>query len=208
MQSCALPPDDPLFRRYHDCEWGVPQTSDRVFFEKICLEGFQVGLSWRTILHKREAFRAAFDHFDCRTVAEFDEKDVRRLMANSEIIRNRQKIEAAISNARCVLKVQEQYGSLAGLFWQFEPQKTQRPARVTRQWLTENGSTAESTALARCLKQMGFRYVGPVNMYALMQALGIVNDHVHGCDKRETIEKSRISLVKPKLRDGVMLASL
>lgn len=195
-QSCQLPAGDPLFQQYHDEEWGVPVTSERAIFEKVCLEGFQSGLSWRTILHRRTGFREAFDDFDMHRVAAYKESDIERLMQDERIIRNRRKILSAINNARRALELQQEAGSLASFFWQFEPIDS-RPDRVTLEWLAENPATPESTALARALKSRGWSFVGPTNLYALMQALGIVNDHVHGCPRRRVIRASRQILQRP-----------
>lgn len=195
--SCALPAGDTLFLNYHDQEWGVPQSNDQKIFEKLCLEGFQSGLSWRTILHKRAAFRAAFKQFDILSVASFNEADINRLVSDQSIVRNRRKIVSAINNAHAALALQQKFGSLAAFFWQFEPAAEQRPPRITLQWLTENSQTPESTRLAIALKQQGFSFVGPRNMYALMQALGIVNDHVHDCQRREPINHLRRQFKRP-----------
>ncbi len=189
--DCTIPPNDPVFQHYHDHEWGVPTNSDQVFFEKVCLEGFQSGLSWQIILHRREAFRQAFQGFDPMKVSKYTNADVERLMANPGIIRNRRKILSAVNNAQRALEFQQEGESLAAFFWQFEPKPRTRPARITHDWIAQNGQTAESVALAKALKKRGWSFVGPVNMYALMQALGIVNDHVHGCSRRQAIDTLR-----------------
>jgi DNA-3-methyladenine glycosylase I len=191
QDRCQIPAEDPVFMRYHDFEWGVPVSSDVAFFEKVCLEGFQSGLSWRIILHRRLAFRRAFAGFDLSTVAAFTDHDVRRLMKDTGIIRNHSKIRSAINNAARALELRAECGSLAVFFWQFQPLAADRPARVTRTWLAEHPQTPESEALAKALKSRGWSYVGAVNMYALMQALGIVNDHVHGCSRRKVINNLR-----------------
>ena len=190
-ESCPVPINDPLFQRYHDQEWGVPTSCDRRFFEKICLEGFQSGLSWRTILHRREGFRQAFDDFDPARLVQYTDEDVERLMHDTRIIRNRRKILSVINNARRCIELQSQEGTLAAFAWSFEPSPKQRPARLTRQWLTDNPITANSTALSHALKKRGWTFVGPTTMYALMQALGIVNDHVEHCPRRAEIELLR-----------------
>lgn len=195
--ACLLPDNDSLFRDYHDEEWGKPVDCDQKFFEKVCLEGFQSGLSWRTILHRREAFREVFADFDIETVARFTEKDVARLMQDARIIRNRRKILSAINNAKCALTLQEDVGSIAGYFWQFEPKPENRPLAVTRDWLKDNPISAESTALSQALKLRGWTYIGPTNMYALMQAYGIVNDHVRGCQCRHGVEDARLAFDRP-----------
>lgn len=198
-ECCPVPKNDQLFREYHDNEWGVPQSCDQLFFEKLCLEGFQAGLSWRTILHRREAFRAAFDHFSIKQVAQYGENDIQRLVSNDQIIRNRRKIVSAINNAKQCLELQRQYGSLAAFFWRFEPLAIQRPEKLTLHWLTGNTFTAESSRLSDQLKSLGFSYVGPTNLYALMQAMGIVNDHVEGCPRRDQIAGMRNDFIKPEV---------
>jgi DNA-3-methyladenine glycosylase I len=194
---CLLPAGDTVYQDYHDLEWGVPVDSDRAFFEKVCLEGFQSGLSWRTILHRREAFRQAFAGFDMATVAAFSERDVRRLLLDARLIRNRRKILSAINNAGRAMELVQEFGSLAAFFWLHEPTHRQRPVRVTQQWLAANPQTPESAALADALKKRGWSFVGPVNMYALMQALGMVNDHVHDCARRAAVERLRSAYVRP-----------
>lgn len=195
--DCPLPLNDPRFQHYHDAEWGRPVANDRLFFEKVCLEGFQSGLSWRTILHRRPAFREVFKEFELSAVAQFTDGDVDRLMQDCRIIRNRRKILSAINNAQRALELQDETGSIARFFWQFEPSHNSRPACVTRSWLRDNPHTAESSALSQALKLRGWSFIGPTNMYALMQALGIVNDHVCGCPCREPIEKIRQEFVRP-----------
>jgi len=199
-EKCPVPVGDALFEQYHDLEWGRPVTSDRALYEKVCLEGFQSGLSWQTILHKREAFRKAFDNFQFDAVAEYDEKRVDLLMQNSAIVRNRRKIASAINNAIRARELREEFGTLAAFFWQFEPNPNKRPKQVTRAWLQENPQTPESVAMAKSLKSRGWSFVGPTNLYALMQATGIVNDHVHGCSVRQSIEKERSLLKRPTTR--------
>ena len=194
---CTLPDNDPLFEIYHGAEWGVPVTDDRQLFEKVCLEGFQSGLSWRTILHRREGFRKAFDHFDALKIAEYSESDVERLMQDAAIIRNQRKIRSVLNNAQRAAELKDEFGSLARFFWSYEPDQHTRPSKVTHQWLANNPQTAESQALATALKKRGWSFTGPTNMYALMQAMGIVNDHVHKCPERARIEKLRNALKRP-----------
>lgn len=191
IQRCPIPPGDTLFETYHDEEWGVPATSDKAFFEKTCLEGFQAGLSWQTILHRRETLRDRFAGFDFTVVAQFTADDINRLTNDRAIIRNRRKIAAAVQNARCALDLQAEFGSLAAFFWQFEPRAGDRPASVTQRWLDDNKVSTESTAMAKALKKRGWSFVGPTNMYALMQALGIVNDHLDTCFRRTEIDRLR-----------------
>jgi DNA-3-methyladenine glycosylase I len=177
---------------YHDAEWGRPVVDDSRLYEKLCLEGFQSGLSWLTILRKRENFRRAFAGFEPAAVAAFDESDVERLLGDVGIVRHRQKIEAAIANARATLAVQEDLGSLASLVWSFEPRRAGR-AVPTR--LGDVASvTPESTALAKELRRRGFRFVGPTTAYAAMQSLGVVDDHLDGCHVRDDCEAERAAL--------------
>lgn len=195
---CSIPQGDDLYKQYHDTEWGVPIDDDRRFFEKLCLEGFQAGLSWRTILHRRQAFREAFFDFDLERVSVLTTSDVNRLCKNPGIIRNRKKIESAINNARCCLELQHDTGnSLAAIFWRFEPGLSQRPASVDLNWLEHNTFTAESIQLSTLLKQHGFSFVGPTNMYALMQSTGIVNDHLAECYRSPEIKQLRAQFHPP-----------
>lgn len=178
---------DPLYIRYHDEEWGRPVRDERGIFERLCLEGFQSGLAWITILRKREAFRAAFAGFDPALVARFDEPDVARLLGNAAIVRHRGKIEAAIGNARATLALHESGTPLHELLWAHAP-AARSPARAADEW---HSSTAESAALSKTLKRAGFRFVGPTTLYAAMQACGVVNDHLAGCWVRDEVERER-----------------
>lgn len=182
---------------YHDQEWGRPTADDRWLFEKICLEGFQSGLSWQTILHKRENFRAAFDHFDVDRVAAYGEGDVARLMADAGIVRNRRKIEATIHNAGRARALRDELGSLAALFWRFEPDVSSRPKVMTLATLHTLVQTRESKALAKELKRRDWSFVGPTTMYAFMQAAGIVNDHLEGCTARPDCLQARRAFTPP-----------
>ena len=174
---CRWCGDDPLYVRYHDEEWGHHVTSDIRLFEKICLEGFQAGLSWLTILRKRENFRAAFDGFDFTLVQHYSEKDVARLLEDAGIIRHRGKIEATINNAKRAVDLVEEVGSLSAYFWGFQPE-----AHVTPQSMKDVQATSpQSVALSKDLKKRGWRFVGPTTCYAFMQAMGLVNDHIEGC---------------------------
>ena len=174
---------------YHDAEWATPVYDDMRLFEKISLEGFQAGLSWLTILRKRENFRRAFCGFDPERVARFGAADVRRLLADAGIVRHRGKIEAVIGNARRFLELREQEGALAEFVWSFAPPVTARPRRVTMRTIPTQ--TAESRALSAALKQRGWRFVGPTTCYAFFQAMGLVNDHLDGCARRLEIEALR-----------------
>jgi DNA-3-methyladenine glycosylase I len=177
------------YRAYHDAEWGRPVVDDVRLYEKLCLEGFQSGLSWLTILRKREGFRRAFAGFEPEKVAAFDDGDVTRLLGDAGIIRHRGKIEAAIANARATLAVQADRGSLAALVWEYEPLRRRRPVPVRLGDLAPQ--TAESVALSKALRRYGFRFVGPTTAYAAMQSLGLVNDHLKGCHVRAACEEER-----------------
>ncbi len=186
---CVSAPD---YVAYHDDEWGRPVTDDARLYEKICLEGFQSGLSWLTILRKRENFRRAFAGFAPEVVAGFGPADVERLVADAGIVRHRGKIEAAIVNARATLGAQARHGSLAAMVWSFEPPRRGRQAAERLGDLP--ASTAESVALSKALKKLGFRFVGPTTAYAAMQAFGVVNDHLIGCHARRPCEQERRAL--------------
>jgi DNA-3-methyladenine glycosylase I len=181
---CWWAGSDPLYVRYHDEEWGRPVRDDRRLFEKICLEGFQAGLSWLTILRKRENFRAAFAAFDIDRVARFNDRDVNRLLKDPGIVRHRGKIASTINNARCARTLREQHGSLAEYFWRWQPDAASRPARITREVLRGMATTPESIALSKDLRRRGWTFVGPTTIYAFMQAMGLVNDHVEDCGIR------------------------
>jgi len=186
--------DDPEYMRYHDEEWGKPVYDDTRLFEKMCLEGFQAGLSWLTILRKRENFRKAFEGFDFKKVANFTEKDVERLLQDEGIIRHRGKIEATIHNAQCVPAVIEEFGSFSDYLWRFKPQHHPVPkSKADIPAVTE-----ESKALSKDLKKRGFKFVGPTTMYALMQAMGMVNDHLEGCYFREKVDKAIQAFDRPE----------
>jgi len=176
---------DPLYVRYHDEEWGRPVIDDRRLYEKVCLEGFQAGLSWLTILRKRENFRAAFHHFDFDRVARFTKRDVERLLKNEGIIRHRGKIESTINNAKRARELRDEAGSLSAYFSRWQPEASSRPRRITRAVLKTMAVTSESTALSKDLRKRGWTFVGPTTIYAFMQAVGLVNDHVETCDFRK-----------------------
>ena len=195
---CFWAGSDPLYRRYHDREWGFPVRDDRRPFEKICLEGFQSGLSWLTILKKRENFRNAFNNFDFRVVSRFRERDVNRLLRDAGIVRHRGKIESTINNARRARALEKETGSLAALFWGFEPDARARPKRMTPRVLKQMTRSPESTALSKELKRRGWTFVGPTTAYAFMQAMGLVNDHLEGCAIREKVEGERGRFRRPK----------
>ena len=188
---------DLAYRAYHDDEWGRPVTDDVRLFEKLSLEGFQAGLSWLTILRKREAFRRAFAGFDFRRVARFGERDVERLLGDASIVRHRGKIESTVNNARRALELVEAEGSLAAFVWRFEPEPTTRPRRLTHDALRELNETDASRALAKELKRRGWTFVGPTTVYAFMQAMGLVDDHLEGCEARLRVEAARAALARP-----------
>jgi len=179
------PTTEALYIAYHDDEWGRPVRDERHLLERLCLEGFQSGLSWITILRKRENFRAAFCDFDAERIARLGDGDVERLMADAGIVRNRAKIEATIANARATVALHDARATLRALLWSFAPDP---PPPAPRALQDLPASTPESRALARELKQRGFRFVGPTTAYALMQATGIVNDHVHDCIVRTAVQ--------------------
>jgi DNA-3-methyladenine glycosylase I len=179
---------DPVFERYHDEEWGFPVLDEGGLFERLSLEAFQSGLSWRTILTKRDAFRSAFVRFDPDAVARFGDAEIERLLANADIVRNRAKIEATLANARATVALRAGGEPLDALIRAHAPAPRDRPPAT---WSEVPPTTPESVALARDLKRRGFRFVGPTTLYALMQACGLVNDHLAGCPARPTIERAR-----------------
>jgi DNA-3-methyladenine glycosylase I len=193
VRRCSWGTSPPEYAAYHDDEWGRPVTDDVRLYEKVCLEGFQSGLSWLTILRKRDAFRRAFAGFDPAKVARFGARDVQRLLGDSGIVRHRGKIEAAINNAGATLEVQRELGSLASLVWSFAP-RGRRPAPRGMQSLP--ASTPESTALSKELRRRGFRFIGPTTAYAAMQSLGLVNDHIVGCSVRAACEREQREILR------------
>jgi DNA-3-methyladenine glycosylase I len=195
---CSWGASTPDYQSYHDGEWGRPVTKDRRLFEKLCLEGFQAGLSWITILRKRPAFRSAFDGFDFGKVARYDARKVEALLQDAGIVRHRGKIESTINNARRAEELIGEYGSLGAFFWSFEPDPKTRPRRLTRAALLPLTQSPESVRLSKELKRRGWTFVGPTTMYALMQAMGLVNDHVEGCGARGAAEDERTRLARPR----------
>ena len=194
---CAWCLSDPEYVRYHDQEWGFPVADDVRLYEKLCLEGFQSGLSWLTILRKREGFRKAFAGFVPARVARFGARDVARLLGDAGIVRHRGKIESAIQNAGRVVAVAEEFGSLAAYAWRFEPAARDRPRTLTWEALRAMPTTPASVALSKDLRKRGFTFVGPTTAYAFMQAMGMVNDHVQGCAVRAGVERARRAFERP-----------
>jgi DNA-3-methyladenine glycosylase I len=194
---CVWGASTPDYDVYHDGEWGRPVADDVRLFEKICLEGFQSGLSWLTILRKRENFRKGFAGFDFHKVARFGEKDVTRLLADAGIVRHRGKIESTINNARRAVELVGEAGSLAAFVWRFEPPAKDRPKRLDWETLRAMAKTPQSIALSKELKKRGWSFVGPTTMYAFMQGVGIVNDHIEGCFCRAPVERERKAFARP-----------
>ena len=197
IHRCSWVDGSEIYDAYHDHEWGRPVADDIRLFEKISLEGFQAGLSWLTILRKRDNFRAAFDGFDFHKVARYGAKDVERLLADAGIVRHRGKIEAAIHNAGRAIEMQGEFGSLATYFWQFEVDTRTRPKKPNADFLRSFTTTPEAIALSKDLKKRGWKFVGPTTMYAFMQAMGLVNDHQHDCHVRTLATAARANLVLP-----------
>lgn len=194
---CAWCKATPLYRHYHDNEWGFPVADERRLFEKICLEGFQAGLSWLTILNKRESFRSAFANFDAERVVQFDQSDVKRLLGDAGIVRHAGKIASTINNAQRVLELRREFGSLGAFVWQLEPEASSRPERLTHEAVKAMPGTAASLALSKDLRKRGWTFVGPTTMYAFMQAMGLVNDHIEGCASRQKALDARAAFTPP-----------
>ncbi|MEM1365924.1 MAG: DNA-3-methyladenine glycosylase I [Pseudomonadota bacterium] len=192
----------PDYMAYHDSEWGRPTADDNALFEKICLEGFQSGLSWLTILRKRDNFRAAFANFEISQVAQFGETEVQACLADAGIVRHQGKIRSTINNAVRAQNVQKEFGSLAAYIWAFEPPAEERPHRVTFETVGKLAQTDASQRLSKDLKKRGWSFVGPTTMYAFMQSVGLVNDHLEGCICREVCEDARDAFVRPKPTNG------
>jgi DNA-3-methyladenine glycosylase I len=186
---CGWVGDDPLMRVYHDREWGAPVHEDRTLFEFLILEGAQAGLSWKTVLYKRENFRKAFDHFDPKKIAHYTKRDMKRLLANPGIIRNRLKIEATINNAQKFLEIQKEFGSFDRYIWSFVDH---RPIQHAFTSLSElPAQTVESDAMSKDLKRRGFKFVGSTICYAFMQAVGMVNDHTMNCFRYNQLRRTK-----------------
>ena len=198
-ERCWWPGHDPIYIDYHDREWGFPVADDRRLFEKLCLEGFQSGLSWRTILGRRDAFRAAFDGFDIARVARYGSRDIERLVGDASIIRHRGKIESVRNNAKRACELVREFESLAGYFWRYEPPAKSRPRRLTREVLAAMPPLPEAIALSKDLKQRGFTFVGPTTLTAFMQSMGLVNHHVERCHVRAAAEQARAVFERPRV---------
>jgi len=195
VARCWWGAGDPLYRRYHDEEWGRPVADDVRLFEMLSLEGFQAGLSWLTILRKREAFRKAFREFDPEAVARFNARSVERLLGDAGIVRHRGKIEATINNARRYVDLVEEHGSLAAYVWGHE--LSSRPERLDRTTLVERTTSDEAVAMSKDLRRRGWGFVGPTTIYSFMEAVGIVNDHLTACGFREQVERERAAFRRP-----------
>ena len=198
LQRCRWCGDHADYQAYHDTEWGFPTDDDRRLFEKLSLEGFQSGLSWLTILRKRENFRRAFVDFDYDRLARWNQRSVRRLLGNAGIVRHRGKIEAVLSNARRARELRNDFGSLGAFFWSFEPDDSDRPDRFDERSLSALSQTPASQAMSKALKERGFRFVGSTTAYAFMQSMGIVNDHAEDCDIRIEVERARRRFSRPR----------
>ncbi|MDQ3951378.1 MAG: DNA-3-methyladenine glycosylase I [Actinomycetota bacterium] len=197
VSRCWWCAGDDLYRSYHDREWGRPVADDRRLFEKLCLEGFQSGLSWLTILRKREAFRRAFRSFDLEAVARFNESSVERLVRDVRIVRHRGKIDATINNARRCIELVEEFGSLAAYVWSYEPDVRWQPSTLDWDALAQTTTSPEAAAMSKDLKQRGWSFVGPTTVYSFMQAMGLVNDHLTACDLRTEVEAERSAFRRP-----------
>jgi len=195
VARCWWSDSDDLYRRYHDLEWGRPVADDPLLFEKLSLDGFQAGLSWLTILRKRENFRTAFRAFEPNAIALFSSRDIARLMNDVGIVRNRAKIEATVNNARRMRDLVQEFGSFAAYVWQFEPKPRRR--FLSRSELLEIVSSVESEAMSKDLRKRGWRFIGPTTVYSFIQAVGLVNDHVRGCAAAAEVEKARRAFIRP-----------
>jgi DNA-3-methyladenine glycosylase I len=195
VPRCAWCLGDPLYVEYHDREWGLPVADDRALFEKICLEGFQAGLSWLTILRKRPHFRRVFHGFDIERLARWGPADVARALQDPGIVRHPAKVASVVNNARCALALREEFGSLAGFLWRFAPSR--RADRVTLATLQKRSTVPEAVRLSGELRRRGWTFVGPTSIYAFMQAVGFVNDHLDGCSVRAQVEAVWARFVPP-----------
>lgn len=196
---CAWCQASDVYRNYHDSEWGFPVDDERRLFEKICLEGFQAGLSWLTILNKRDNFRKAFANFEAEQVAKFGDADVKRLLADAGIVRHAGKIASTINNAQRVIELRREFGTLGAFVWRLEPLAAERPGSITYDAVKAMPSSAASTALSKDLKKRGWTFVGPTTMYDFMQAMGLVNDHIEGCASRKKALAARKAFTPPSV---------
>lgn len=194
---CWWSAGDPIYENYHDTEWGRPQDDDRLLFEKIVLEGFQSGLSWITILRKRENFRAAFKDFDIESVSKLGARDSKRLLGDAGIVRNRAKIQSAINNAGKCIDLIDEFGSLANYVWRYEPPIKSRPKKLGYAQLMKMTTCEEAVAMSKDLRKRGWSFVGPTTLYAFMQDMGLVNDHLSACPLREEVEAARSEFKRP-----------
>lgn len=194
---CLWPGDLPDYLEYHDHEWGIPEADDYRLFEKICLEGFQSGLSWLTILRKRENFRQGFANFNFEQVARFGQRDIEKLLRNPGIVRHRKKIESTINNAKRACQMMEEFGTLAAFFWRYEPDASKSIKANNRNTDFPPNSTTDSVNLSKDLKKRGWSFIGPTTAYAFMQAMGMVNDHTEGCFARELTDTARRQFSRP-----------
>jgi len=194
---CSWAGEDELYRAYHDREWGRPIRDDRTLFELLTLEAFQSGLSWLTILRKRDSFREAFSGFAIEEIARYRPTDIDRLLGDTGIVRNRAKILATINNAQRYEALADEFGGLGGFVWSYEPPDDARPAKVTWKALMAVSATPASTALSKDLKRRGWAFVGPTTAYSFMQSAGLVNDHITGCPQRESCERARRAFKRP-----------
>lgn len=197
LLRCAWHGGLPDYVAYHDQEWGLPVADDRLLFEKLCLEGFQSGLSWLTILRKRDSFREAFSDFDFETLAGQGKAEIDKHLGNAGIVRHRGKIASVFNNARRAVDLAEEHGSLARYFWAFEPDADARPDRIDIGFIRNNPTTEVSTRVSKDLKKRGWSFVGPTTVYAFMQAMGLVNDHLEGCVCRPRVEAARRAFTRP-----------
>lgn len=197
VARCWWGAGDDLYRTYHDAEWGRPVGDDRTLFEKLSLEAFMAGLSWLTILRKRENFRRAFANFEADAIAGFGASEVERLLADAGIVRHRGKIEAVLNNARRCLDLRQEFGSLAAYAWGFEPDAAARPTDLDHPTLTGVTFSPEAKAMSRDLKRRDWAFVGPTTVYSFMEAMGLVNDHLTGCSIRPEVEEARATFVRP-----------
>ncbi len=198
IARCWWGASTPDYCVYHDKEWGTPVRNDKRLFEKICLEGFQSGLSWLTVLRKRENFRKAFKDFDFEKVSRFNSRSVDRLLKDTSIIRHRGKIESTINNAKKACQLAQDWGSLSAYFWSFEPSKHDRPSSFSKKELNKWTESETSRRLSKDLRKRGWKFVGATTSYAFMQAMGLVNDHVEGCDRRQDCAELRERFIVPK----------